>query len=136
MINYIIAFVLATIVYLIAIRYLQKFCPMSKFFKFVIYICISTVSVPAVNHIYPTENDGNNILSPIMNEISQGENSMNSDWQDAQKHANALVNGGSVQSKQQTNYQSNYSNNNQITSQQSDEQSQSIIIGRNGEVLN
>ena len=139
MINYIVAFVLATIIYLIAIRYLQNFCPMSKFFKFVIYICISTVSVPAVNYIHPTQNGGSDILSPIMNEISGTENSMGSDWQDAQQKANTLVNGGTGNTDKQvqnnySNEQSNYQNT-QIN-QQSDEQSQPmIIIGRDGNVV-
>ena len=69
MTNYIVAFVVATIIYLIAIRYLQELCPMSKLFKFVIYICISTVSLPAVNYIHPPAVGEDDIMSSLMSTI-------------------------------------------------------------------
>jgi hypothetical protein len=134
MINYVISFLLGGVIYLVAIRYLKNFCPPSKLFKFIIYMCISTLAVPVVNFIHPIKSGESSIFSPIMNDISGTENSMGSDWEQAQQKANTLVNGGSTQPEQQTNYQNDY-NDDQTTSQQSDEQSQSIIIGRNGEVL-
>ena len=140
MINYIIAFLLGAVIYLIAIRYLRELCPPSKLFKFIIYMCISTLAVPAVNFIHPIKNDSNGILTPIMNDISGTENYMGSDWQQAQDKANTLVNGGTGNTEKQA--QNNYSNNEQNnyqntqTSNQSDEQSQQmIIIGRDGNVV-
>ncbi|APC96422.1 hypothetical protein [Francisella frigiditurris] len=51
MVNYVIAFFVATIIYLIVIGYVKNLFPISKFLKLVIYICISTVSLPAVNYV-------------------------------------------------------------------------------------
>ena len=135
MINFVIAFVLATIIYLIAIRYLQNFCPMSKFFKLIIYVCISTVSLPAVNYIHPPKDAQNGILSSIERTVSGEENGLNSDWQAAQQKANTLVNGNSSQTDQTNDdFGSGYQKDTE-TSQQTDDQSQDIIIGINGEVL-
>ena len=135
MTNYIVAFVLATIVYLIAIRYLQEFCPMSKFFKFVIYMCISALSLPAVNYIHPPAAGEDDIMSSLMSKVSNTQNNVASDWQSAQQKANALVHGGSSQTYQNTNDDKGDYQANTGTNQQTNGQSKDIIIGRNGQVL-
>ena len=146
MTNYIVAFVLATIVYLIAIRYLQEFCPMSKFFKLVIYLCISAVSLPAVNYIHPPASGEDDIMSSLMKNISNTDNNMSGDWADAQQKANSLIHGGSSQDSQnsqesqssdgiKTNTFSNDYKNNTEDNDQADDDSNYVIIGRNGKVV-
>lgn len=135
MTNCLVAFVLATIIYLIAIRYLQELCPMSKFFKFMIYICISTVSLPVVNYIHPPAVGEDDIMSSLMSTISNTENNTNGDWATAQKKANALVHGGSSQESQSSDgiKVDTFSNDKNLNNQSDD--SNYVIIGRDGKVV-
>ena len=139
MTNYIVAFVLATIVYLIAIRYLQELCPMSKFFKFVIYICISTVSLPAVNYIHPPAAGEDDVMSSLMSKVSSAESNVGGDWQDAQQKANALVHGGDSQSSPKSSEPADgiktvtFANDKNLNDDSDD--SNYEIIGRDGKVL-
>lgn len=139
MTNYIVAFVLATIIYLIAIRYLQELCPMSKFFKFVIYICISTVLLPAVNYIHSSAAGEDDVMSSLMSKVSSVESNVGGDWQDAQQKANALVHGGSSQGTSKSSEPSDgiktvTFNNDPKLDDQSDD-SNYEIIGRDGKVV-
>jgi hypothetical protein len=140
MTNYIVAFVLATIIYLIAIRYLQELCPMSKFFKFVIYMCISTVALPAVNYIHPPASGEDDIISSLMSKVTNAESSVGADWQDAQKKANALVHGSSSQSSSESSESAadgiktvTFANDPNLDNQSDD--SNYEIIGRDGKVM-
>lgn len=140
MTNYIIGLVVATIIYFIAIRYLREICPMGKFLKFVIYICISTVSLAAVNYIHPLASGEDNIVSSLVKDVSNTEDNINNDWQDAQQKANVLIGGGNSQSQPESG-QSNgiktvtFSNDRNLESDSNDD-SNYVIIGRNGKALN
>ena len=138
MTNYILAFVVATIIYLIAIRYLQELCPMSKFFKFVIYICISTVSLTGVNYIHPPAAGEDDIISSLMSTVSNTENNMDGDWADAQQKANALIHGGSHQHAQSSQSSDGikvdtFSNDKNLDDQSAD--FNYVIIGGHGKVV-
>lgn len=137
MINYVVAFVLAAIIYLIAVGYLKNFCPVNKFLKLVIYICISLVSLAIVNYIHPTKAGEEGMVSSLMHTVSNTEDTVDSDWETAQQKANSLVNGEGSQVGQQMsdNHDDNYHTEAQVN-QRTDEQSQDILIGRNGKVLN
>ncbi|AXA34600.1 hypothetical protein [Francisella adeliensis] len=135
MTNYIVAFVIATIIYLIAIRYLQQLCPMSKFFKFIIYICISTVALPAVNYLHPPANGEDDIVTSLMSKFSSTENEISGDWQSAQQQANSLIHGSSSQDSSETNNSSGIRTTTFADERSVDDQSQDIIIGRNGKEL-
>ncbi len=138
--NMIIAFVVATIVYLIAVKYLQNFCPLSKFFKFIIYTCISTVSVPAVNHIHPVKSTGgNDLVSSLMGGISSDESSMGSDWQQAQQKAKAFTSGITSQPNSGTttsqSAQPAVIHGSGYNADIDDAPTKHVIIGRDGNVI-
>lgn len=139
-INFIATFVVATIIYLIAIRYLQELCPMSKFFKFVIYICISTLTLPAVNYIHPAATGEDEIVSSLMNKVSNTENNVGNDWEDAQQKANDLIHGSNSQDSSESTSSDGIKTvtfaNDRSLDNQSDDDSNYEIIGRNGKPLN
>lgn len=139
-INYIVALILATIVYLIAVRYIQQLCPMSKFFKLIIYICITTVSLPIVNYIYPQKAGEEDIASTIINTVSSTESNLSSSWKNAQQKSNSLINKGNSQNIQSSQGSdeikvNTFSNDYQTNTDQSGNGSQYIIIGGNGKEL-
>ncbi|QLE79372.1 hypothetical protein FLM55_06325 [Francisella sp. Scap27] len=135
MTNYIVAFVLATIIYLIAIRYLQQLCPMSKFFKLVVYICISVVSVPAVNYINPPAAGEDDIISSLMNEISNTESKVSGDWQSAQQQANDLIHGSNSQDSSEPSNSSGIRTTTFTDEKNTDDNDKFVLIDRNGKVV-
>ncbi|API86808.1 hypothetical protein [Francisella uliginis] len=158
MINYFIAFVLAVIIYLVAIKYISNFCPVNKFFKIIIYICASSVSLPAVNYMHPTKYSDGNIISSLKqflsdnniiqadsrntNSISSlaqlfsstGDSDIDNDWQKSLEKAKSLVNTNNHQI-QYINNNHNYSDNKTQFNQQFSSQSNYIIKGRDGHVI-
>lgn len=135
MTNYIVAFVLSTIVYLIAIRYLQQLCPMSKFFKFIVYICISTVAFPAVNYIHPPVTGEDDIVTSLMSKFSSTEDEISGDWQSAQQQANNLIHGGSSGNSSQQNDSNGIRTTTFTDEKNTDDNDNFVLVDRNGKVV-
>ena len=104
-----------------------------------VYICISTVSLPAVNYIHPSVSDESDVISSLMSKVSSTENNVDNDWQDAQQKANALVHGGNSQSSPESSESNDgiktvtFANDKNLDDESND--SNYEIIGRDGKVL-